>query len=187
MSEYTWLLGRSRIRRDLLRRLYETPLPRLHLRELARGADTSAGTAARELGHLEEMGLILRMREGAQVYFHANASSPLYATVANLIRVTIGSADVIRGELAGLSGVKSAVIFGSYAAGTMQPNSDIDLLVIGNPDRDALTGCLERAERVIGRPVNETVMTRDEYTRRRDEGNGLIRSIEAGPTISVLP
>jgi predicted nucleotidyltransferase len=184
--EYTALLGRSRIRRDLLRRLYETPLPRLHLRELARGAHTSAGTAARELGRLEDLGLVSRVAEGAQVYFQANAASPLYPVVRDLVRLTIGAVDVIRRELAELAGVESAVVFGSYAAGTMQPASDLDLLVIGTPDRDELTERLERAERGVGRSVNEIVMTREEFARRRSGGDGLVATIEGNPTISVV-
>ena len=187
MIEYRALLGRSRIRRDLLRRLYETPLPRLHLRELARGAHTSAGTAARELGRLEDMGLVSRVAEGVQVYFQANAASPLHATVRDLVRLTIGAADTIRRRLHGLAGVESAVIFGSYAAGTMQSHSDIDLLVIGSPDRDDLTERLERAEREVGRAINENVMTADEQARRRAAGDGLIASIDAHPTVPVAP
>ena len=186
MTEYDAILGRSRIRRELLRRLYEAPLARLHLRELARGAHTSAGTAARELGRLEGMGLVSRVAEGAQVYFQANASSPLYASVRDLVRLTIGAADVVRQALDGLPGVESAVIFGSYAAETMTATSDIDLLVVGAPDRDDLTERLERAEREVRRPVNEIVMTVAELDRRRAAGDGLIRSIDAGPTVRVI-
>jgi predicted nucleotidyltransferase len=185
--EYSALLGRSRIRRDLLRRLYETPLPRLHLRGLARCAHTSAGTAARELGRLEDMGLVSRVADGGQVYFQANPGSPLYPVVRDLVRLTIGVVDVIRRELAGLGGVESAVLFGSYVAGTTQPGSDIDLLVIGTPDRDDLTERLERAERGIGRAVNEIVMTGDELTKRRAAGDSVVASIERNPTISVAP
>lgn len=187
MNEYDAILGRSRIRRDLLRRLYEAPTSRLHLRALARGAHTSAGTAARELGRLEAMGLVTRVAEGAQVYFQANTVSPLYAAVFDLVRLTIGSADVIRRALDGLPGVESAMIFGSYAAGTMTPTSDIDLLIVGSPDRDVLTERLEQAEHDVRRSINEIVMSADELDRRRAYDDGLIRSIDAEPTIRLHP
>jgi hypothetical protein len=187
MREYSALLGRSRIRQGLLRRLYEAPLGRLHLRELARGAHTSAGTAARELARLTAMGLVAREHEGAQVYFRANTASPLYPTVRDLVRLTIGAADVLRGALVGLDGVESALIFGSYAAGTMDANSDIDLLVIGTPDRDELTDRLETAGREVRRPINEVVMTSGELMRRRGAGDGLVASIDANPVVTVWP
>jgi predicted nucleotidyltransferase len=187
MGEYDALLGRSRIRRDLLRLLFENPLPRLHLRELARSVRTSAGTAARELARLEEAGLVSRTSEGAQVYFQPNTASPLYPTVRDLVRLTIGASDVLRRELAGIAGVKSAVIFGSYASGTMQPTSDIDVLVIGEPDRDDLTERLERAARDVGRSVNEVVMSEGEAATRRAASDGLLLDIDSRATIDLLP
>jgi predicted nucleotidyltransferase len=187
MSEYDALLGRSKIRRDLLRRLVEDPSPRLHLRELARGANTSAGTAARELARLETAGLLTREAEGNQVYFRANERSPLYQPVRDLVRRTIGAAEVLRRHLTGLAAVESAVIFGSYATGTMQPTSDIDLLIVGSPDRDELTDRLERASREIGRAVNETVLTADELADRRTRGDRFIASVDGTAVIPVLP
>lgn len=187
MDEYDLLLGRSRIRRDLLRRLIDEPSRRLHLRELARGAHTSAGTAARELGRLEASGLVTRETEGRQVYFQANTASPIYQPVRNLVQRTIGAAEVLRRHLAGLVAVESAMIFGSYASGTMKPTSDIDLLVIGTPDRDDLTDRLEQASRELGRPVNEVVMTAGEAAERRARRDGFMASIEAAPIIAILP
>lgn len=186
MIEYTSLLGRSRIRQRLLAILIDNPRGRLHLRELARRAGTSAGTAARELGRLTDAGIAAREAEGSQVYYHAAMDSPLYPAVRDLVRRTIGAASVLRRELASLPGVESAVIVGSYASGAMQPGSDIDVLLIGNPDRDELTDRLERASRVIGRPVNETVMTRAELDVRRARGDGFVASIDSGPTIDIL-
>lgn len=186
MNEYAALLGRSRIRQRLLTLLIDNPRGRLHLRELARLAETSAGTAARELGRLTAAGIATREAEGSQVYYRAATDSPLYPAVRDLVRRTIGAGSVLRRELESLPGVESAVIVGSYAAGTMQPGSDIDILVVGNPDRDELTDRLERASRTIGRAVNETVMTRAELDTRRARGNGFVASIDSGPTIDIL-
>ena len=132
------------------------------------------------------MGLLVRETEGRQVYFSVNEASPLFLSVRDLVRRTVGAPEVLRRHLAGLGGVESAVIFGSYAAGTMQPASDVDLLVVGSPDRDDLTDRLERASGEIGRPVNEAVMTADELARRRESGDGFVGSIDAGAVIKVV-
>ena len=79
------------------------------------------------------------------------------------------------------------MIFGSYAHGSLQSDSDVDLLIIGNPDRDGLTDRLEMASLEISRPVNEVVMTQKEFDRRRARGDRLVESIESHPTIDVLP
>ena len=181
------LLGRSAIRRRILGLLYFNPESRYHLREIARLALTSAGTASRELRRLHNAGLLDRTLEGRQVYFQARRDSPIYEPVSQVVRRTIGVRDVLREQLAGLAGVKSAVIFGSYVSGMMRPESDIDLLVVGNPDRDELTDRLEAAQAQVGREINEVVMHPVELADRRRRGDSFVASIDEGRTIEVLP
>ena len=181
------LLGRSEIRRNILRLFFDGPAERVHLRAIARAVSTSAGTAARELGKLESAGLLERHREGNQVYFSLRRGSEIVDSVAEIVRRTIGAPSTIRRRLAGLAQVERAVIFGSYARGTTEPDSDIDLLIVGSPDRDDLTDRLERAGYEIGRPVNEVVMSPAELESSRARGDGFVRSIDAGPVIDVTP
>jgi len=190
MDEYGWvspLLGRSRIRQHILALLVDEPARRVHLRAIARTVGTSAGTAARELGHLERAGLVTRTPEGAQVYYQANAESPLLEPVREIVRKSIGAPSVLRRALAGVPGVDRALVFGSYARGDTRADSDVDLLVIGTPDRDDLTDRLEVAGREIGRPVNEVVMSASELEERRARGDRFLASVETGDSIVVLP
>lgn len=188
MSEYEGaaFLGRSSIRRRILAILVDSPRERYHLREIARRSRTSPGTAARELARLSEAGLVVSQREGNQRYFRVNTASPLYEPVRDLVRRTIGAPAVLRRHLESVAGVESAVIFGSYADGRLKADSDIDVLIVGEPDRDQLTEALEAASGELGREVNEVVMTRDELTRRRAAGDGLVGSIDSGRVSVVI-
>ena len=78
------------------------------------------------------------------------------------------------------------MIFGSYADGRLKANSDIDVLIVGTPDRDLLTEALEAAAGELGRDVNEVVMTEAEYDERRQRQDGLVQSIESHPTFDVI-
>ncbi len=190
MPEYdagALVFGRSRIRQRILALIVEQPERRLHLRAIARAAGTSAGTAARELMRLQEAGLLRRVREGNQVYFEARPDQPSFGPIREIVRQTSGAQWVIRRHLTGLVGVESAVIFGSYAHGRIKPDSDVDLLIIGSPDRDDLTERLEMAQQEIGRPVNEVVMTREEMDRRRARKDRFLESIDSHPSIVVAP
>ncbi len=187
-GEATWqLFGRSEIRRRIMATVLLDPEGRLHLREIARRVGTSAGTARRELTRLEQAGVVARTREGRQVYYSVPPESVLYRSMAEIIRETSGAQQILRRILGDLGGVESAVIFGSYAAGAMGPNSDVDLLVVGAPDRDELTDRLEQAGREISRPVNEVVLTADELAGRRAREDGFIKSFDEGNRIQVLP
>ena len=188
MSEYIGvsLLGRSEIRQQILGLLMDAPMERLHLREIARRAHTSAGTAARELERLSDASLVVSEREGRQRYFRINTASFLYEPVRDLVRRTIGAPAVLRRHLGDVAGVERAVIFGSYGQGRNQADSDIDVLIVGEPDRDQLTEALEGAAGELGRDVNEVVMTQGELEARRAHDDGFVRSIDAGRVIPVF-
>jgi predicted nucleotidyltransferase len=180
------LLGRSRIRQRILALLFDRPERRLHLRGVARAVGTSAGTAARELKRLVDAGLVERSVEGRQVYFRADAQSPLFDSVQTIIRRTVGAPEVIRRHLADLEGLERAIVYGSYARGEETAASDIDLMVIGSPDVDELTDRVSAAENELGRSLNYTILTENELERRRQRGDRFVASVEGGPTLLVL-
>jgi predicted nucleotidyltransferase len=164
----------------------DAPEQRLHLREIARRTHTSAGTAARELERLGDASLVVSDREGRQRYFRVNTASPLYEPVRDLVRRTIGAPAVLRRYLCDVAGVERALIFGSYGQGRFQADSDIDVLIVGEPDRDQLTEALEAAVGELGRDVNEVVVTQGELEARRARNDGFVQSIDAGRVIPVI-
>lgn len=181
------LVGPSEGRRSIVRLLFAGTIERVHLRAIAKAVGTSAGTTERELERLEGARLIEQQREGNQVYFSVRRHSEILESFSDIVRKTIGVPSTVRRSLAGLAGVERAMIFGSYARGTDKPDSDIDLLIVGNPDRDELTDRLERAGHEVGRPVNEVVMSPEEFESRRTRGDGFVASLHAGPVIEVAP
>jgi len=194
MSEYTGaaLLGRSEIRQRILRLLVDEPVVRLHLREIARRASTSAGNAARELRRLEEAGLIVREREGSQVYFRARTESPLYPPVRALLHAMVGEAAtplapsptpdplglatarrLLRELRAAYGGrLVDLYLFGSRARGDHDPDSDVDVLIILDEiDSYAVDLRLsgEAASRLsleAGVTISRLLATRESWVRR---------------------
>lgn len=68
--------------------------------------------------------------------------------------------------MAGIDGIDSAFIHGSWAARHEgeegeRPVGDIDLLVLGTPDRDQLYAAVSAAEDRLGRPVQITIRPQD--------------------------
>jgi hypothetical protein len=61
-----------------------------------------------------------------------------------------------------VGGIAAAYIYGSWAARHegqtgQRPVGDIDVLVLGEPDRDQLYAALSAAEEHLGRPVQATI------------------------------
>jgi predicted nucleotidyltransferase len=184
MSEYSPVPapGRSTIRRRILGLLVETPGARLHLRAIARLADTSAGTTARELARLEDAGLVWSQMEGRQRYYTARSPSPVtragrageaLATYDRSVDAILGS--ILR-RLVEAYQPEAVYLFGSQARGEADPDSDYDLLVVvpaDAPEARRRPHLAVQALRGVGVPVDAVIMTRPAFDLRSHVINSL--------------
>lgn len=178
---------RSDVQGRVLARLFADPARAFNLSELVGWAGSSMPTVQREIGRAEAAGLVTSEKIGPARLVRANPAHPLYGPVAQLILATYGPPAIIAREFAELDGVDAVMLFGSWAArylgeGGRAPN-DIDVLVIGSPDRDAVDDAAERAERVLGMPVQATVRSRAQWAAARD---GFLQSVKDRPIVVVL-
>ena len=91
---------------------------------------------------------------------------PYYAGLAEILTRAFGVPAVLAEGLQRVSGIDEAYIYGSWAARHagqpgQRPVGDIDVLVLGQPDRDQLYEAVGTAEGQLGRPVQATVRDAD--------------------------
>jgi predicted nucleotidyltransferase len=148
--------------------------------ELAATATTDTGTIGHEVRRLEQAGVLRSRMVGRSKLVRANHEAPFYAALRDLVVIVLGPAEVIGEELADLSGVRAAAIFGSWAArvsGEAGPApGDIDLLVIGQPDRDDLHDAVARARSRLGRDINTVTLSADRWNVSDDPFLAEVRS-----------
>ncbi len=179
------LLGQTRA--AVLGTLLLHPERSLHVRELARLTGASAGSLHRELRALSALGLLLRQEVGHQVHYRANEASPIFAELAGLLRKTSGLADVLREALLPLQRkVPLAFVFGSVAAGTERPGSDVDLMALGTVGFADLVRALAPVQEILRREVNPTLMKPKDFAAKLAGGDGFARSVVQGPRIWLL-
>jgi len=185
LDECAALFGKTR--GAVLAVLYGHADEAFYLRQVARAAGAGLGAVQRELRRLCEAGLVLRTAQGRHVYFQANAGCAIFAELKGLILKTAGLADVLRGALAPLAGeIRAAFVYGSMARGDAGPESDVDLMVVGDLDEMALHRAARDAEEGLGRTVNYTLLSRDEFRRRRGEKGGFLARVLQGPKLPIL-
>jgi len=105
----------------------------LHLRELERRSGVNSRHLMRELHSLRAAGILVSKKVGNQVIYRLNPDCPIYADLRSIIRKTVGLADTLREELQPFaSRIEGAYVYGSQASGDARPDSDIDLMVVGD-------------------------------------------------------
>ena len=178
----------TKTQQRVLRVLFGEPERSYYASELIRQAGTGSGAAQRELAKLEQSGLIVATRIGHQKHYQANAESPLFSELRNIVLKTVGLAEPLRDALRPLSSaIRAAFVYGSVAKATDRAASDIDLIVIS----DSLTygevfGALERVVKTVGRQVNPTVYTVAEFSKRAREKNGFLTRVLGQPKVWVI-
>ncbi len=108
-------LLRSRLQAELLTLVLLTPEREWSLTELAERTEGSVSSAQREMARAEEAGVVSSRRLGNTRLVKA-APSPLTDPLTELLLRSFGPRQVIAEEFAGLAGIESVYIFGSWAA-----------------------------------------------------------------------
>ena len=111
----------TKTQQRVLRVFFGQPERSFYASELIRDARTGSGAAQRELARLEASGLIVARRIGHQKHYQANAASPLYSELRNIVMKTVGLAEPLRDALKPLSSaIRAAFVYGSVAKATDQ-------------------------------------------------------------------
>ena len=151
-------LLRSRMQGELLALVLLHPEREYSITELARAFGVSATTVLREVERLVGGGIFEDRRVGRSRLVKARTDTPLYRPLSDVISVTFGPLPLLAEALSGLAGVREAYIYGSWAARYSgepgPPPGDVDVLVVGSPDPDALFDLAEGVSRRLDREVN---------------------------------
>jgi len=180
------LLLRGKIARETLALLLSTPGQQLHTREIARRVKADAHPVQRALEQLLDAGLVESRRLGNLRLWAVNDRSALVPAVRDVLRQTAGIAERLRTELSRMRGVHLAFLFGSYASGQDELESDIDLFLVGAPDWDELSRTLATLAAEVSREINPVVWTLDELERPTPTQRRFIDGLTRRPRIWIV-
>lgn len=155
--------------------------------EIIKLADVGSGAVQRELARLEQAALVTTSRVGNQKHYQANHDAPIFAELRAIVLKTFGVADVLRVALEPLwPQIELAFVYGSLAKGGEHAGSDVDLMVVGAlPSNAQLLDTLLPAHARLGRVVNPTLYTVDEFAQRVRDGKSFMLRVLEQPKIFV--
>lgn len=134
----------------------------LSLTEVANRTEAPLPSVHREIKRAEAAGIVTSRKVGNVRMVRANVESPYYVGLADVLTRAFGVPAVLADELRSITGIERAYVFGSWAARHAgepgsRPVGDVDLLILGAPDRDVLYEALRRAEQRLGREIQATI------------------------------
>ena len=178
-------LLRSALQGEILALILVNPEQEWSLTDIATRVGASVSTAQREVTRAEEAGVVISRRVGNTRLVRA-LPSPITEPLTELLLRSFGPPQVVAEEFAPVSGVEGLYLFGSWAAryaGTPgRAPADLDVLVIGRPDRDEIDDAAERARHRLGREVNVTIRSVEWW---RDGADGFHAEVTTRPLVTI--
>jgi len=179
-------LIQSKLRQKVFTHFFINPERQFYVRELARLLDEDPGNLSKEMIRLGKEGIFRSTIRGKTKYYTLNKNHPLYKQLKEIIFKTSGIEKILKNELNKVSGIKEAFIYGSFARGEEKGPSDIDILIIGSVNEDALIDIINKLEQKFDREINYTLITKEEFQKKLKEKNSFLENILKQKKIKLL-
>ena len=156
----------SKMRIQILMRLFLNADSRSYLRELAHDFDASPGHVRSELKQLSAAGLLASEKDGRQVQYRADRSHPLFPELQSMVRKALGMDRILDSIVERLGRLEAAYVTGDYAEG--RDTGVIDLVLVGDIDRRSLSDLTVKTERYIDRRIRTLILSGKEFGQLAD-------------------
>jgi predicted nucleotidyltransferase len=154
------------------------------LDELASLVAAPTSSVHRELSRALAAGLVRRDDRRRPHLFRAAQDSPAYDPLRNLLEVTAGVPQRLADVLSRVAGVQAAAIHGSWASERLRPDSDLDVIVVTEGNRDEARRAVRKFSRTIGREGDVSVINTQDLAELSE--NPFIQATLRGPLIDVI-
>jgi len=179
-------LFRSDMQGEMLAHLFLNPDRGFTVAELARLTGSPYASVHREAGRVVKAGWVSRQKVGQATVVQAERESSVFEPLVVLLAQTYGPVTVVPRLLSGIPGIDSAEIYGSWAELRMGASvgvpQDIDVLVVGNPNRALLDEAARKAETILGKDINIRVVSENLW---RESDDPFLASLRSKPRVPL--
>ena len=179
-------ITKSKIRQDLLALFFTNPSQKYYIRELGRLLGYSIGSIHRELLKFQKDCLFNTQRIGNLLYYSLNTKHPLFNELKSIVSKTVGVEVRLIKMLQSIDKIEIAFIYGSFANKKETSISDIDLMIIGNPNTTNLNEKIICLEKLLKREINPTIYSLKEYRDKKKTKSGFIIDLLKNPKIMLI-
>ena len=153
----------SKMRIRILMRLFLNPDRNAFLRELTDEFEASPSHIKDELDQMLKVGLLTSKKNGRQVLFSANQRHPVFGELHSMVKKALGMDKILESIISRLGNLEKAMLIDDYAEG--KDTGIIDLVLIGNIDRNNLLDLVHKTEKYIDRKIRTLSLTDQEFMK----------------------
>ena len=118
-----------------------------------------------ELNKFEEAGLLIATTEGNKKIFKANSKHPMFGDIRSILLKYTGLDKIAEQVIQKLGDIEAVYLVGELARGLDNPI--IDLVFVGEIDKNYLLKLTERAEKLIQKKVRFVIFTAKEFDSQK--------------------
>ena len=150
----------SKTRIKLLLKFFLNSKTTAYLRSLESEFGESTNAIRIELNRLENAGMLTSNMKGNKKIFQANTKHPLFNEIHNILRKHLGLDSIVETVIERLGDVEKVFLAGEFSKGL--DSQIIDLIFIGNINKNYLINLIEKAENIVRRKIRYLIYTPEE-------------------------
>ena len=167
----------SKTRAKLLTVFLNNPGKIYYVRELVRAISEQINAVRAELSRLEKAGIVSSENRANRKFYGFRKDYVFQPELTRLISKVSGLGGDLIQERNKLGKIKFATLSTGYLRRLPVNQADVDLLVVGNVVLPQLAALVKKAEDGVGREINYTVMSEDEFTFRKRRKDPFVAGI----------
>lgn len=177
MSIAGLILNRSISRRSILSLFFENEDKDFYLREISKITGVPPSNIKRELKKLEDDRLFLTHKTGNLLFYRLNKKHPLFKELKKILSQEIGIEFDLKKILKLFKTIEIAFIYGSYASKKNRSDSDIDLMIIGSPNKEKLENQISELEKKYQKEINYQIISPEAFNKKKKENNSFLMEV----------
>ena len=167
----------SKTRAKLLAVFLSNPGKIFYVRELVRAIDEQINAVRAELSRLEKAGMLYSEARANRKFYGFRKNYIFQPELAAIISKTSGIGGDIIAERNKLGKIKFTTLSSGFIRRKPVGPNDVDLLIVGNVVLPQLAALVKKSEDAIGREINYTLLSEDEFTFRRRRKDPFIMGV----------
>lgn len=175
----------SKISQKVLSYFLLNPEEELYMNEIVKKFSVDRGNLVKKLSEWEKEGILNKTKRGNLSLYKINKHYSLLEEMKKIVQKSFGLEEKLRTIFVKIKGLKRAFIFGSYASNKLEPESDIDILIVGSHKSLEVEREIIKLEKEFDREINIIDMTESEFLKKK-KNNEFVSNIFSNKYIQII-